>query len=272
MNFYLLGIPFLLFICQNQAIQQSQIDATVSILDSVPVGYPLVSRPAQEVYTLESLSYEMLRLNSVRFDSLCLVEKETPEDIRKTWCAKCDGEVAIWFREEVEYEMGSNILQINKDSIELKNLLFQPTPGFLDTTGKYSYQFSCEDVRQFRLGQDSFLTFSAGFFFCNGSSCGQHFEFLYHFNTKQLYAFDIYRGRGFFGDANADKVIDYMEIRPKDSWQTLDTISARFYTLNRQKRLFEPLKNEKGEDAIIWLAALSGDDYRFADKLKIISP
>lgn len=264
----------LLFCCQNQPPQPSQVATPVAVLDSTPVEYPPVPLPAGEIYGLEDLAHEMLYSNSIRFDSLCLIEKEMPvDDIvdRMSWCAKCDGKVAVRF--ELNEEQGNTeYLRVGKNYINLKELIFQPTGGHLDTLDNYLYEFSCEEIQQFKLSQDSFLTFPARIFFCNGSGCGQHFEFLYHFNTKQLYAFDIYRGRGFFGDANSDNVVDYMEIRPKDSWQTLDTISARFYTLDFQKRLFELLKNEKREDAVIWLAALDSDDYRFTDKLKIISP
>ena len=107
---------------------------------------------------------------------------------------------------------------------------------------------------------------------CNGSFCGYGFEFLYHINARQLYAFEHFRSKGYFGDVNQDMVLDYMELNPK-SPEILDTISLNFYTLNTERRVFEPLKDEKGDSKTIWLSAVGEDifhDYRFAKKLKVI--
>ncbi len=234
-------------------------------------AYPCVMLPKFKTITLEKLPTILIG-KGVSIDTLCLLEKSDLEDQIKSWCIACDNKsMGVRFVENYQGEPHS-LLLIKNDTIVLDSMHFQFEREQDQPVGDLSYSFNCDDVRQILLNQDSFLTFTAGLFMCNGSFCGYGFEFLYHINTKQLYAFIHFRSRGYFGDANQDMVMDYMELNPK-SPEILDTVSLKFYTLSIIERTFEPLKDEKGVIKIMWLSAVGTgiyDDYRFAKKLKVI--
>lgn len=258
--------------CLQQPSPASKVESTLNADTVQYQTYSSVILRKFKTITLEKLPTIMMGKN-VAINTLCLSEKNDPEDHRKFWCVACDTSMGVRFVENYPEEPHS-LLVIKKDTIVLDKMHFQFDNEQNQPIGDFSYSFRCDHIRQIILNQDSFLTFTASFFMCNGSICGYGLEFLYHINTKQLYGFELFRGRGYFGDINQDMVLDYMELNPK-SPDILDTVDLRFYTLNMKQRVFQPLKDEKGEIKVIWLVAVGQDkdithDYRFAKRLKVI--
>lgn len=269
-------ILFTAFMNMTGCLQQSSHmpeEKTILNADTVQSeAYPSVVLPNFKIIKLEKLP-TIIMGKKVAFNTLCLIEKEDPEEPIKTWCIACDTSMIVRFVENYHEEPHS-LLLIKKDTIVLDKMQFQIDDEQNNLVGEISYSFSCNDIKQIFLNQDSFLTFTADIFMCNGSGCGYSFEFLYHVNARQLYVFDHFRGSGYFGDINQDLALDYMELSPKSS-DILDTVALRFYTLNVKKRVFEPLKDEKGAIKVLWLAAIGKDiyhDYRFSKKLSVIPP
>lgn len=267
-------IWFGLIQCQRNPVPQTNaLPVQEIVTDSIPNSiFPAVNAPSRSVYTSEQLTKEMLHYKSLHFIPLCLKDTSTVDPETGTlrmWCVTCDGKTEARFKETEPDQETTESLQIEQYKISVDTMTFQDLGGFMDTVGLYLYDMGCDGMEKFIIGQDTFLNFSAGFQMCNGSGCGQGFTFLFHFNEKKLYAFDFYRGAGYFGDANGDKIIDYMEILPKDAWLSLDTISASFYTLDPQKKKFVTLKNQQGQPAVVWLRTPE-DDYRDAKKFTII--
>ena len=222
-----------------------------------------VPYPIKRGYTLKQIKEDLMHRNLLVKLFFCNKSVEyyidDLPDIVYCRCSKGGFGRALLDFELNPLNSGTSYLLVEQEKIDMKNLTFQrlEQPDFADLMEESLYKIHCENNEKFVLGKDTFLAFTAKFLICESFDCGQDLYFLFHYNDKQLYAFNPPQGGvGIFGDANSDNILDYMEILPKGRSIVADILSMNFYTLSTTKKRFVPLKNDQNQPAKMWLQTL----------------
>lgn len=260
-----LGCCLLLLLGCQRRYANSSASTVVDTLTNTD-GFMPVPYPVKRGYTLKQIKNDLMHRNLLVKLPFCNKSGEySLDDLPDFEYCICRvgglGSVQLDFGLE-SLNPRTSYLLIEQERIDMKNLTFQrfEQPNLVDFVKESLYRLHCENNEKFVLGKDTFLAFTAKFLICEGFDCGQDLYFLFHYNDKQLYAFNPPQGGvGFFGDANSDNILDYMEILPKGRSVVADILSMNFYTLSIIEQRFVPLKNDQNEPAKMWLQTLNLD-------------